>query len=119
MPSLAGRSPRGLEYTASETRTRPCNTSRACGTRKFKVSERALRHVEALIGRKRAGDRAVLLFCVQHTGIELATTADAIYPEYGEAVRRAVSEGVEVIAYGCLIDRDVVAVDRALPVELS
>jgi sugar fermentation stimulation protein A len=83
------------------------------------VSERALRHVEALIGRKRAGDRAVLLFCVQHTGIDRATTADAIYPEYGEAVRRAVSEGVEVIAYGCRIDRDVLALGGALPVELS
>jgi sugar fermentation stimulation protein A len=83
------------------------------------VSVRALRHVEALIRRKRAGDRAVLLFCVQHTGVDRATTADAIYPEYGDAVRRAVAEGVEVFAYGCRIDRDAIAVDRALPVELS
>ncbi|NIP16067.1 MAG: DNA/RNA nuclease SfsA [Pseudomonadales bacterium] len=82
------------------------------------VSERALRHVDALMRRKRAGDRAVLLFCVQHTGVDRATTADAIYPEYGEAVRRAVSSGVEVIAYGCRIDRDAIRLDRALPVEL-
>jgi DNA-binding sugar fermentation-stimulating protein len=34
-------------------------------------------------------------------------------------VRRAVSEGVEVIAYGCRIDRDALAVGEALPVELS
>lgn len=83
------------------------------------VSERALRHVEALMRRKRAGDRAVLLFCVQHTGVDRATTADTIYPEYGEAVRTAVSAGVEVIAYGCRIDRDAITLDRAIPVALS
>ena len=32
------------------------------------VSDRALRHVQALERRVQAGDRAVLLFCVQHGG---------------------------------------------------
>lgn len=83
------------------------------------VSERALRHVDALVRRKRAGDRAVLLFCVQHTGVDRATTADAIDPEYGAAVRSAVADGIEVVAYGCRIDRAGITLDRAIPVELS
>lgn len=79
-------------------------------------SERALRHVRALAARAAAGERAVLLFCVQHTGITLATTADDIYPAYGEAVRAAVNEGVEVLARTCCIERDEITVEDKLAV---
>ena len=65
------------------------------------VSERAVRHVAALLERRRAGERAVLLFCVQHTGIEAAA-----------------AEGVEVLAYGCDIDRGGLALSAPLPVRL-
>ncbi len=82
------------------------------------VSARALRHVEALTARRRLGDRAVLLFCVQHTGIEFATPADEIHPEYGAALRAAAAAGVEVFAYGCGIDRSAMAITRPMPVRL-
>jgi len=82
------------------------------------VSERALRHVEALVARRRAGERAVLLFCVQHTGVSHATPADEVHPAYGDALRAAAAEGVEVLAYGCRIERDEIAVSRPLPVRL-
>ena len=82
------------------------------------ISERALRHVSALVRRVRAGDRAVLVFCVQHTGIQRATIADEIHPAYGVALRAAASEGVEVYAYGCEIERDRIGVTHRIPVEL-
>ncbi|MCZ6619197.1 MAG: DNA/RNA nuclease SfsA [Gammaproteobacteria bacterium] len=69
-------------------------------------SKRALRHVRALEARVKNGERAVLLYCVQHTGIRVATTADDIYPAYGEAVRSALDSGVEVLARSCRIERD-------------
>jgi sugar fermentation stimulation protein A len=82
------------------------------------VSERAVRHVNALITRVRDGDRAVLLFCVQHTGIRRATSADEIHPAYGNALRAALAEGVEVYAYGCEIERDRICIAHALPVDV-
>jgi len=82
------------------------------------VSARALRHVETLLRLRRQGDRAVLLFCAQHTGIRWATTADEIQPAYGERVRAAVAEGVEVLAYGCRIDPEGISLDGPLPVRL-
>lgn len=82
------------------------------------VSERAVRHVEALVERRRAGDRAVLLFCVQHTGVEVATPADDVHPAYGAALRSAAAEGVEVLAYSCGIERDAVVLSGRLPVRL-
>ncbi len=79
-------------------------------------SERAVRHVQALKARVQAGERAVLLYCVQHTGITVATPADDIYPAYGEALREAVNIGVEVLARSCRIERDEIALGGELSV---
>lgn len=70
------------------------------------VSQRGTRHLRELIEMVRAGHRAVLLFCVQHTGIEWVEPADLIDPEYGVTLRRAVQAGVEVLAYGATIEPD-------------
>jgi sugar fermentation stimulation protein A len=82
------------------------------------VSERALRHVEALARRRRQGERAVLLFCVQHTGVRFATPADEVHPAYGSALRAAERDGVEVLAYGCSIEPAVMEVTAPMPVTL-
>ena len=82
------------------------------------VSKRASRHVDVLARQVRTGHRAILLFCAPHTGIRRVTVADDIDPRYGAAVREAVSVGVEVLAYGCVVTPKRIAVDGALPVEL-
>jgi sugar fermentation stimulation protein A len=83
------------------------------------VSERAVKHVKALERRVRAGDRAVLVFCVQHSGITRATIADEVHPAYGAAVRGAVAAGVEVCAYGCLIEPDEIRISSSIEIDLS
>ena len=83
------------------------------------VSERAIKHVQALRRRVQAGERGVLLFCAQHTGITRATIADEIHPAYGEAVRSAVADGVEVYAFGARIEVDEICIDTELPVDLT
>lgn len=81
-------------------------------------SERAVRHINELIQIKRLGDRAVLLFCVQHTGIERVSPADDIDPDYGVALRHAAREGVEILAYRADIDETEIRLSRAIPVLL-
>jgi sugar fermentation stimulation protein A len=63
------------------------------------VSERGTKHLRELMQMVREGHRAVLLYCVQHTGIEWVEPADGIDPIYGRTLREAVAVGVEVIAY--------------------
>lgn len=63
------------------------------------VTTRGQKHLRELIARVRAGDRAVLLFCVNHTGISQVRPADHIDPTYGRLLREAVSAGVEVLAW--------------------
>jgi sugar fermentation stimulation protein A len=67
------------------------------------VSERGSKHLRELMQMKCEGHRAVLLFCVQHTGIKWVEPADLIDPVYGKTLREAIARGVEVIAYGAEI----------------
>ncbi len=83
------------------------------------VSERAVRHVNALARRAAADERAALVFCAQHTGVLRATLADEIHATYGAAVRAAEAGGVEVHAFGCRIEPDEIRIESALPVDLS
>ncbi|MBZ9540077.1 MULTISPECIES: DNA/RNA nuclease SfsA [Modicisalibacter] len=87
------------------------------------VSERATRHLETLAAQVAAGHRAVLLFCVAHTGIRDVAPAAHLDPRYAETLRRVVEAGVEVLAYGCRVDRDDgrpagISLDDRLPVSL-
>ena len=63
------------------------------------VTERGQKHLLTLMEVVRQGHRAVLLFCVQHTGAKAARPADEIDPKYGELLRKAVAGGVSVLAW--------------------
>ncbi|MCW8885840.1 MAG: DNA/RNA nuclease SfsA [Motiliproteus sp.] len=63
------------------------------------VSARGTKHLRELAAEVEKGNRAVLLYCVAHTGIERVVPADHIDSEYGQELRKAVASGVEVYAY--------------------
>lgn len=63
------------------------------------VTTRGQKHLQELLHVHTLGHRAVLLFCVQHSGIQRIIPADNIDPEYGRLLREVASKGVEVLAY--------------------
>ena len=63
------------------------------------VTQRGQKHLRELMKVADQGARAVLMFCVQHTGIERVAPADEIDPEYGRLLRQAHDNGVEILAY--------------------
>ena len=63
------------------------------------VSDRGRKHLRELIAMKQQGYRAVLFFCVQHTGINTVAPADSIDKKYADTFREARAAGVEVLAY--------------------
>jgi len=81
-------------------------------------SVRAQKHVQALLRLACKGNRCVLLFCVQHTGVDRVTVADEVDPVYAKAVRTARAGGVEVLAYGTEISPLGISLTRPLPVLL-
>ena len=84
------------------------------------VTSRGTRHLRELMAMVESGHRAVLLFCVQHTGIRWVEPADAIDAVYGETLRLAAQAGVELLAYGASIvpEQGSVVLTQALPVRL-
>ncbi|MDO8273075.1 MAG: DNA/RNA nuclease SfsA [Gammaproteobacteria bacterium] len=82
------------------------------------VTARGLKHLRELVAMRESGQRAVLLFCVQHTGIDTVVPADRIDPVYGRALREARAAGVEVMAWGCDIGSQEIILRRELPVQM-
>ncbi|WP_027349609.1 DNA/RNA nuclease SfsA [Halotalea alkalilenta] len=78
------------------------------------VSVRGLKHLRTLSGIAAGGGRAVLLFCVAHTGIDRVLPAWHLDPAYAAGLLDAVRCGVEVLAYGCRIEAEGTTAEMAL-----
>ncbi|RWU23882.1 DNA/RNA nuclease SfsA [Pseudomonas alkylphenolica] len=83
------------------------------------VTQRGAKHLRELAALARQGVRAVQLYCVNLSGIDAVRPAQEIDAAYAAALRAAVADGVEVLAYGTRIDAEEVIIDRALPVLLT
>ncbi|MBI6853347.1 DNA/RNA nuclease SfsA [Pseudomonas cichorii] len=81
------------------------------------VTQRGARHLRELAALARDGVRAVLLYCVNLTGIDAVRPAEEIDPAYAAALREAVAAGVEVLAYGVQLTPEEIRIDRRLQVQ--
>ncbi len=84
------------------------------------VTTRGQKHLQELMAVRHQGHRALLFFCVQHSGIASVSPADAIDPEYGKLLRMAAKAGVELVAYGAAFDvaKGSIVLQTELPVLL-
>ena len=82
------------------------------------VSKRATRHVEALQHCASRGMKAILFFCVPHTGIRSMTLAKDIDAEYSNAVRNAMSRGMRVLAYSWNLSPSEWTLNQSVPFQL-
>ena len=80
------------------------------------VTERGRRHLLDLADEVLSGNRAVMFFLVNRPDCTRMAPAEAIDPAYAEALRRAVREGVEVLAYRTRTSPEGITVDRKVPV---
>ena len=80
------------------------------------VTERGQKHLRTLMEVVASGKRAVLMFCVQHTGAVAARPADEIDIRYGELLRDAAANGVEVLAWKVSLSESGFFLTRSLPV---
>ena len=83
------------------------------------VTMRGSRHLEELAAKARRGTRAALLFCASRSDTRVVRPADEIDEVYGEALRRAVRAGVEVLAYRCDISISALTLGARVAVDLG
>ena len=81
------------------------------------VSIRGQKHLRELSTIALGGARALLFFCVQHSGIRRFRSADHIDSAYGKSLRTAIKTGVEVVAYKTRFGSSYPRIWRPIPFE--
>lgn len=81
-------------------------------------TERGVKHILELARAVGEGLDATLFFVVQIENIHSVSPNDETHPAFGEALRFAASQGVNVRAYDCLVTPDSIAIHRPVPVIL-
>lgn len=77
---------------------------------------KATQELQELIRLKEEGYRAVLMYCVMHTGINRVFPADHIDNQYGQMIRQAYNAGVEIIAYRARMDETSISLETQIEV---
>ena len=83
------------------------------------VTARGLKHLGVLGDMAEAGHRAVLIYCVQHTGCARFRLATDLDPAYSEASERALQRGVETLCYSCAVSCEQITLERELPLHID
>ena len=83
------------------------------------ISVRSTKHLRELESIALIGHRAVLFFCVQHTGVKEVRPADHIDSDYGELLRKVQKSGVEILAYKSRATSSGLKLWRSVPVNLK
>ena len=76
---------------------------------------RGQKHLRELSAIANQGKRAVLFFCVQHTGIQSVQVAEHIDLDYAKELKQALSSGVQILCYGCEISPEKIFINQSLP----
>jgi sugar fermentation stimulation protein A len=78
------------------------------------VTARGAKHLQELSAEVAAGNRAVMLFCVQRADCDSFKIAGDLDPAYASAFDAARKAGVEAYAYACDITRDKITIQEKM-----
>jgi sugar fermentation stimulation protein A len=82
------------------------------------VTSRGLKHLIELQNQVKQGDRSVMFYLIQRMDANRFEPADHIDPAYGEELRKAVSNGVEVLVYDVKMNLEGIRLNRPVPFHL-
>jgi len=82
------------------------------------VTTRGLKHLNELESLVKSGCRCVMFYFIQRMDARVFKPADRIDPDYGKALRRVVSRGVEILTYDVSIDLSGIKLNRKIPCSL-
>jgi len=82
------------------------------------VTTRGRKHLVELQKLVDGGSRCVMFFLIQRMDASVFAPADHIDPQYGQELRRANENGVELLAYDVTINTEMIALRKRLPIRL-
>ena len=77
-------------------------------------TERGIKHINELIDAFEEGYECYILFVIQMKNIKYFTPNDKTHPEFGDALRKAVNNGVKILAYDCVVTDDSIDIDKEI-----
>ena len=81
-------------------------------------TERGVKHILELQRAVQSGLDATLFFVIQMENIDRVSPNDETHPAFGEALRKAAAQGVNVRAFDCAVRPDSLSIRRPVPVIL-
>jgi sugar fermentation stimulation protein A len=82
------------------------------------VTTRGKKHLETLMRVKEQGMRAVMLYIIQRSDVEIFAPAEAIDPDYAKTLNKAFKLGVEIIPIQAKVTPEKIELTKELPFEL-
>lgn len=82
------------------------------------VTTRGQKHLKTLIEVKKQGMRAVMLYIIQRSDVEVFASAREIDPDYSKTLKLAVESGVEVIPIRAKVTPQTIELGEILPFEI-
>lgn len=79
---------------------------------------RGKKHLRELMEVVKAGQRAVIFYCVQRNDCHSVSPADEVDPEYGQLLREAITVGVEALAYQAEVSINGIQLSKSIPVRI-
>lgn len=81
-------------------------------------TERGARHILELIEAKKQGFGAGILFLIQLDNVKSFSPNDLTDPEFGNALRLAKENNVDIMAYNCKVEKDGIEINRNVDIIL-
>lgn len=81
-------------------------------------TERGRKHLLELAEVKRSGRGAGVLFLIQMEKVDYFTPYDEMDKAFGEALRYAASQGVDIFAYDCLVGENYITLNKKIEIRL-
>ena len=81
-------------------------------------TERGAKHILELIEAKKQGYGAGILFLIQLDNVKTFSPNDTTDPEFSNALRLAKDNGVDIMAYNCIVERDSIELNKAVEIIL-
>jgi sugar fermentation stimulation protein A len=82
-------------------------------------TERGRRHLEALIRTLEQGDQAAVMFVIQRPDAQVFEPHTEADPHFAQALHRAQSAGVSVLACRCQVSEEEISLDAFIPTQLG
>jgi len=83
------------------------------------VTTRGLKHLKELTALKKEGIRAVMLYIIQRSDVEIFAPAYQIDPAYAQALKEANKAGVEIIPLRVKVSPEEISIEKIMNYELN